>query len=140
MSPGNKYDALDILPRLLIIYSEADVETPIPPGGWMKPLFPMLPAAVTFFPEAATWLLVTFLENGVAAFRAEGCTTRPGKHEPEPHLYQAGVGDEQVAPMGRGRRQEARGTDEGHAEGVLWACRWASICRLVSRVLWPPVL
>lgn len=106
----------------------------------MKPLCTMLPAAVPFFSEAATWLLVTFLENGVAAFRTEGCTTRLDEREPEPHLHQAGIGDEQVAPMGRGRRQEARGTAEGHAEGVLWACRWTSICRLASRVLWPPVL
>lgn len=94
MSQGNKDGTLGILPRLLIIYSEADVETPIPLGGWMKPLRPMLPAAFLLFPEAATWLLVTFLENGVAAFRAEGCTARLGEREPEPHLYQAGIGDE----------------------------------------------
>lgn len=40
----------------------------------MKPLCPMLPAAVPSFPEATAWLSVTFLENGVAISRAEGCT------------------------------------------------------------------
>lgn len=105
MSQGNKDDAFSILPRLLIIDSEADIETPIPPGGWMRPLYPMLPAAVPFSPEVATWLLVTFLENWVAAFRAEDYTTRLGECEPESHLSQAGIGDEQVAPMWRGRRQ-----------------------------------
>lgn len=104
MSQGNKDGSLGILPRLLIINSEADVETPNSTRRLDEATLYHAPTAVPFFSEAATWLLVTFLENGVAAFRAEGCTARLGECEPEPHLYQAGIGDEQVAPMGRGRR------------------------------------
>lgn len=37
----------------------------------MKPLCPMLPTAVPFFPEAAAWLSVTFLD-GVAMSSAQG--------------------------------------------------------------------
>lgn len=55
--------------------------------------------------------------------------------EPKPQLYQAGVGGEQVALSRTGRKQEARGTAEGHAEGVLRVPRWTSICRTASRVL-----